>query len=203
MGKTDTRIDQYINKSQDFAIPILEYLRKLIHKTCPSCEETMKWSFPHFMYKGEILCSIASFKQHCAFGFWKQKLMTESENLLDKGKTAMGDFGKITSLKDLPSAKILNECIKEAMRLNDEGIKLTKTVKKLDPKDIIVPADFQKALNKNKVAKEAFAAFSNSHKKEYISYINEAKREVTRTNRIEKSIIQLSQQKSVNYKYER
>ena len=203
MKNTDPRIDQYILKSREFAIPILEYLRKLVHKVCPGCEETMKWSFPHFNYDGEILCSMASFKKHCAFGFWKEKLMTKSQNLLtDKGKTAMGDFGKILSLKDLPSAKILTMCIKEAMELNETGIKLPKTVKKIDPKDIVIPPGFQKALNKNAKAKKAFEAFSNSHKSEYIEYINEVKREETKLKQITKSIEKLSEAKSHNYKYE-
>jgi len=204
MKNTDPRIDQYILKSQEFAIPILEYLRKLVHKVCPDCQETMKWSFPHFEYKGEILCSMASFKKHCSFGFWKEKLMTKSQNLLtDKGKTAMGDFGKITSLKDLPSAKILTMCIQEAMKLNEDGIKIVKTIKRIDPKDIVIPPDFQKALNKNAKAKKAFEAFAPSHKREYIGYITEAKREETKQKRIAQSVEKLSEGKSHNYKYER
>lgn len=204
MKNTDSRVDQYILKSQDFAVPVLEHLRSLVHKVCPEVEETMKWSFPHFMYKGEILCSMASFKQHCAFGFWKEKLMKESGKLLtDKGKTAMGDFGRISSLKDLPNVKILTACIKEAMKLNEEGVKLSKTFKRIDPKDIVVPGEFQKALNKNAKARKAFEAFSNSHKREYIEYISEAKREETRQNRILKSIEMLNEGKSRNYKYER
>jgi uncharacterized protein YdeI (YjbR/CyaY-like superfamily) len=204
MKHTDPRIDQYILKSQEFAIPILDYLRNLVHKVCPDVQETMKWSFPHFEYKGEILCSMASFKKHCAFGFWKEKLMTKSQALLtDKGKTAMGDFGKITSIKDLPSAKILTLCIKEAMQLNEEGVKIAKTFKRVEDKDIVVPPDFQKALNKNAKAKKAFSAFSNSHKREYIEYINEAKREETKQKRIASSIEKLSEGKSHNYKYER
>jgi hypothetical protein len=74
MGKNDPRIDDYIAKSQDFARPILEHLRDLVHKACPEVEETMKWSFPHFDYKG-MMCSMAAFKQHCAFGFWKASLI--------------------------------------------------------------------------------------------------------------------------------
>ncbi len=202
MKNTDPRIDQYILNSKEFAIPILEYLRKLVHKVCPDCEETMKWSFPHFQYKGEILCSMASFKNHCAFGFWKEKLMVKSRSLLtDKGKTAMGDFGKITTLKDLPSAKILTKCIQEAMALNEAGVKLPKTVKKIDPKTIVIPPDFQKALNKNPKAKKSFEAFSPSHKKEYIEYINEAKREETKQRRIARSIEKLCEAKGHNYKY--
>ncbi|MBL7820985.1 MAG: YdeI/OmpD-associated family protein [Saprospiraceae bacterium] len=203
MLNTDPRIDAYILKSAEFAQEILNYIRMIVHTTCPECQETMKWSFPHFLYKGEILCSMAAFKQHCAFGFWKEKLMTNSSNLLtDKGKTAMGDFGKITSLKDLPSKSILKKCIKEAMMLNEQGIKIPKTVKKIPDEAIVVPEQFLKALNANPIAKKNFNAFSNSHKREYINYILEAKREETRIKRIQKSIELLAQAKSHLHKYE-
>src|SRR6478736_4231491 len=93
--------------SAEFTWPILDHLRELVHKACPEVEETMKWSFPHFQYKG-ILCSMAAFKQHCAFGFWKTSLMTDPHKVMNvNGKTAMGSLGRITSLKDLPSDKIL------------------------------------------------------------------------------------------------
>ncbi len=77
MAKKDARIDAYIKNSEEFAKPILAHFRALIHKACPDVEETMKWSFPHFDYKGEMMCSMASFKEHCAFGFWKTSLMKD------------------------------------------------------------------------------------------------------------------------------
>lgn len=114
----DKRIDTYIGASADFAKPILTHLRGLVHKACPQVNETIKWGFPHFDYHG-IMCSMASFKQHAAFGFWKAKLMEDFEKVLKpNGETAMGHFGKIKSLRDLPADKILVQYIKEAARLN-------------------------------------------------------------------------------------
>ncbi|MGB5139924.1 MAG: DUF1801 domain-containing protein, partial [Candidatus Zixiibacteriota bacterium] len=93
MGKKDPRVDAYIKNSADFAKPILNRLRKLVHTACPDCEETMKWSFPHFDYKG-MLCSMASFKQHCAFGFWNGALVFGSDAAAKaKNEAAMGHFG--------------------------------------------------------------------------------------------------------------
>ncbi|HEY1038596.1 MAG TPA: DUF1801 domain-containing protein, partial [Bacteroidia bacterium] len=130
MAKTDKRIDAYIAKSADFAKPILKHIRELVHETCPEVEETMKWSFPHFDYKGAMMCSMASFKQHCAFGFWKAQLMKDSEKFLVMAKTeeAMGHMGRITSVKDLPSDKKMIAYIREAMKLNDDNIKLTAKI---------------------------------------------------------------------------
>src|SRR6516165_9792549 len=100
MATRDERIDAYIAKSAEFARPILEHLRKVVHEACPDVEETMKWSFPHFQYKG-MLCSMASFKEHCAFGFWKSSLLLGKGN--DAAEKAMGQFGRITKVSDRPS----------------------------------------------------------------------------------------------------
>src|SRR5271154_4870442 len=112
MANKDPRVDAYIDKSSDFAKPVLNHLRSIVHKACPDVEETMKWSFPHFDYKG-MMCSMAAFKQHCAFGFWKITLMKDAKKLLDNRADAMGSFGRIASLKDLPSDKIITGYIKE------------------------------------------------------------------------------------------
>ena len=125
MAKKDPRIDAYIKKSADFAKPVLNHLRALVQEACPDVEETMKWSFPHFDYKG-MMCSMASFKQHCAFGFWKTALMKDAETLLDNRADAKGSFGRIASLNDLPTDKIIIGYIKEAMKLNDNDVKLAK-----------------------------------------------------------------------------
>ena len=106
MATKEKKIDAYIAKSADFARPILLHLRELVHKACPDVEEKMKWSFPHFDYKGEMMCSMAAFKQHATFGFWKAALMKDPVLVeTARSETAMGHLGKITVLKDLPSDK--------------------------------------------------------------------------------------------------
>ena len=203
MPATDTRIDAYIAQSADFARPVLEHLRRLIHKGCPGVEETMKWSFPHFQYKGAILCSMAAFKQHCAFGFWKASLLKDPEGVLQiKDREAMGHLGNITSRKDLPSDKILLAFIKEAAILNEEKIRTVK--KKAAPKkELPLPAALMAALKKNKKALAAFEAFAPSHRREYIEWITEAKTEETRDKRIATAIEWLAEGKSRHWKYQR
>lgn len=111
----DKRIGNYISKSADFAKPILGHLRKVVHAACPQVEETIKWGLPYFDYKG-MLCNIASFKNHYAFGFWKAALMKDAAILKDNNGNVMGHAGEIKSLNDLPSNKILIGWIKEAMK---------------------------------------------------------------------------------------
>src|SRR5438309_5678587 len=117
MGKRDRHIDAYIEKSADFAKPILEYIRDVVHAAVPDVAETMKWSFPHFDYKG-MMCAMSAFKEHCAFGFWKGSLIVPGDA---EGEKAMGQFGRLMKLTDLPSKKVLTGYIKQAMKLNDEG----------------------------------------------------------------------------------
>jgi len=175
MGKRDERIDAYIAQSAGFAQPILTHLRELVHRACPAVEEKMKWSFPHFDYRG-MMCSMASFKQHCAFGFWKASLMRDPQQLLAHSREAMGQMGQIKSLADLPPDDVLIAYIKEAARLNEENIKLPARAKTAENKDLIVPETLADALKENQKASETFENFSYSNKKEYIHWITEPKR---------------------------
>ena len=204
MATTDPRIDAYIQGSADFARPILEHLRKLIHKACPGVVETIKWSRPFFEYHGGMLCHISAFKQHCAVGFWNAPLLKDPAGVLHiKDKNAMGHFDRITSLKDLPADKILIALIKEAAALNEQGVKKPAPVKKPLKAPLPVPAALASALKKNKKAGEVFAAFPPSHRREYIEWITEAKTDETRDRRIATTLEWLTEGKSRNWKYEK
>ena len=201
MAAKDPRVDAYIAKSADFAKPILNHLRELAHKACPEVEETVKWQMPFFLHKG-ILFAMAGFKQHCTLHFWHGKLFLP-ENLRVEG--AGGQFGRITALSDLPDDKELLGYIKKAVELNEAGVKKTPTRRRdagAPRKRLVVPRDFAVALNKSKKAHEAFENFSYSHKKEYLEWITEAKREETRQKRIQTAIGWMAKGKSRNWKYE-
>ena len=201
MGKRDKRVDAYIAKSAAFAHPILIHLRKLVHEGCPEVEEGIKWGFPHFDYNG-ILCSMAAFKQHCAFGFWKATLLPDRRDLLSRmGKTAMGNFGQLKSMHDLPSDKILIEYVKEAAKLNQAGIKVPGRSKSAEKKPLILPSYFKKALAKNKKASRTFDEFNYSNKKEYVEWVTEAKTEETRDKRLATSMEWMADGKIRNWKY--
>ena len=201
MPQTDPRVDVYIAKSADFAKPILNHLRKLVHKACPTATETIKWSFPHFDYKDEMLCSMASFKQHCAFGFWKTALMKDAGKLLNNRKEAMGSLGKITSLKDLPADKTIIAYIKEAMQLNDDGIKMVRPTAGVK-KELKIPAYFTAALKKNKKATVTFEGFNYTNKKEYVEWVTEARTSDTRQKRLAQAIERMAEGKNRHWKYQ-
>jgi hypothetical protein len=144
MGSKDPRVDAYIANAQPFAKPILKHLRRVVHDACPSADETMKWSFPHFEYKG-MLCSMAAFKEHCAFGFWNQSILSEEQKSAD----AMGQFGRLTTVADLPAERTLAGLVKKAAALNDQGVKPKREAKPPRP-PLKAPAYLTDALRKNK-----------------------------------------------------
>jgi uncharacterized protein YdeI (YjbR/CyaY-like superfamily) len=197
MPTVDPRIDAYIEKAGDFAKPILTHVRALVHEVCPDVTETLKWSMPSFEYQG-ILCGFASFKEHCTFGFWKQSLMETNE--FSKTRTAMGSFGRLTSLKDLPSDAVMKKLIKRAMKLNEDGVKVTRP--KHEKKELVVPEVLLEALAQNDKAAETFDNFPPSCKRDYSEWIVEAKTEATRDKRLATTIEWLSEGKRRNWKYE-
>jgi uncharacterized protein YdeI (YjbR/CyaY-like superfamily) len=197
MPKLDPKIDAYIEKSADFAKPILIHLRTIVHEACPDVEEAMKWSFPNFLFKG-ILCNMAAFKAHCAFGFWKSSLIVKNNG---KAEKAMGQFGRITKLADLPSKKVLQGLIAQAMKLNDEGTPSPTRSKPRINKQVVVPDDLAAGLAKNRKAKTTFEKFSPSNKREYVEWITAAKTETTRTKRLTTTLEWLAEGKPRNWKY--
>jgi uncharacterized protein YdeI (YjbR/CyaY-like superfamily) len=197
MGTKDPRIDAYIAKSADFARPILTHLRAVVHAACPEVEETMKWSSPHFDYKGEMMCGMAAFKEHCRFGFWKGSLIPGVPALSD---LVEGPMGRITSVKDLPSKTVLGGYVKQAMKLNDTGVKAER-MKGPPKKPVRTPPDLSRALKGNKAAGAAFESFSPSAKREYIQWLLEAKTDETRARRLDTAIGWIAEGKTRNWKY--
>lgn len=199
MPTTDPRVDAYIAKSKDFAKPVLNHIRALVHETCPDVTETMKWSFPHFDYKG-MFCSMASFKEHCAFGFWKHSLM--EDKALPTEKTAMGSFGRITSIADLPNDKTMKKLIADAVKLNDDGVKVVKAKPAAGTRELVVPEYLLEALARDEKAADTFNKFPYSCKKEYVEWIIEAKTDATRDKRLATTLEWLAEGKRRNWKYE-
>ncbi|MGD8360497.1 MAG: YdeI/OmpD-associated family protein [Gemmatimonadota bacterium] len=199
MGARDPRVDAYVEKSAEFARPILTRIRETVHEACPEAEETLKWGFPHFTHKG-ILCSMAAFKQHCTLNFWKGDQVLESGIV---SREAMGQFGRLTSVEDLPAAKVLRGYVKKAAALNDAGTPgpiSRRTRSKGEPK---VPEDLRAALKRDKEARATFEGFPPGQRREYVEWITEAKRPETRAKRLATAVEWLAEGKRRNWKYEK
>jgi uncharacterized protein YdeI (YjbR/CyaY-like superfamily) len=196
---TDSRIDAYIARQADFARPILEHLRRAVHSACPQAEETLKWSMPHFLYKGQMLAGMAAFKAHSTFGFWRAR-----EVLGETGaeREAMGQFGRLASVADLPPDEVLHALIRKAMALTDSGTRPSrgKQAPKAEPG---TPPDLAAALDSNPAARTAFDAFPPGARREYSEWVAEAKRAGTRAGRVAQAVEWIAEGKRRNWKYEK
>ncbi len=194
--KTDPRFDAYIDRAAAFAKPILTYLRGIVHDACPECEEAMKWSSPSFIYKGKILAGMAAFKAHATFGFWQGSQVTDPGG---KQMSAMGQFGRLTSLDDLPPRAEIEAMVRKAMALIDEGVKPVRDKHRKEP--FTVPQDLRAALDANPAANATFESFPASAQREYVEWVSEAKRDDTRIKRLVQTIEWLGEGKRRHWKY--
>lgn len=154
---------------------------------------------PSFTYRGKILCGMAAFKQHAAFGFWQGAQVTGSGT--EAGAGAMGQFGRLTQLSDLPGKRELIGYIRQFMALIDSGAKRATTKAAAPRASLDVPDDLAAALNKNAKARATFDGFAPGYRRDYIEWITEAKREDTRQRRLEQTIEWLDEGKPRNWKY--
>lgn len=198
---TDPRVDRYIAARAPFARPILTHLRRLVHQACPGVQETIKWSMPAFEHQG-LICLMAGFKAHTTLTLWKGALILGRE--FEDG--AMGQFGRITSLDDLPPEKVLLGYFQKAVELNEAGVKKTPSkpaTARRSAAPVMVPAELHAALAGNEAALARFEAFSPSHQKEYAEWVAEAKRPETRARRVAKAVEQIADGKGRHWQYER
>lgn len=179
----------------------------LIHTACPGIQEEIKWSRPFFLYKGQILCNISAFKEHCSFGFWGEEIGRElhDDDVLRDG--GMGSLGKIMCLEELPADKQMLTYLRRAAELIDNGkgenrVTAQRRVVKAPRPEAEVPTEFAAALRRNRVADSNFTAFSPSCRREYIDWIAEAKRPATRDRRIVQALEWIAEGKQRNWKYQ-
>jgi uncharacterized protein YdeI (YjbR/CyaY-like superfamily) len=198
MGDRNPKVDAYIAKAKPFAQPVLEHLRELMHKGCPDVEESMKWSMPFFVYKGANLANMAGFKEHCNFGFWDKALAGELRNSGD------GPLRRITSLKDLPPDRQMLAWIRETAANVGRGEYQSPMAGRspASKPEAKIPPDFASALRKSKAAAASFKDFSPSCRREYIDWIEGAKREETRAKRIATAVDWIAEGKQRNWKYQ-
>jgi uncharacterized protein YdeI (YjbR/CyaY-like superfamily) len=195
--KTDPRIDAYIEtKAADFARPIIRHLRAMIHEACPDCEETLKWGMPSFTYRGKILAGVAAFKAHASFGYWNDSMLSQDA----KNRSAMGQFGRLTSVDDLPDRATLIALTRQSMALIESGAKPPRATAKKAP--FTVPQDLRAAIDGSPAAKATWDGFPPSCQREYAEWVTEAKRDETRAKRLGQTIEWLVEGKRRNWKYE-
>jgi uncharacterized protein YdeI (YjbR/CyaY-like superfamily) len=199
MGKRIPEVDAYIDRAQPFARPILKKLRTLFHKACPRLEEKIKWGMPSFEYKG-LLGGMAAFKHHVSWGFWKASLLNDPKGIMKSSASSPMSGGSPKELSELPDEDYILDLVRQAVVLNDRGVKIPKRSGKPKPA-AKVPPDLLAALKKNAKARATFEQFSPSHRREYIEWITEARQDETRKRRLAQAIEWMAEGKPRNWKY--
>ena len=194
----DERVDAYIERQAEFAKPILAKLRAMVHAACPDCDETLKWSMPSFIYKGSILAGMAAFKAHATFGFWQGKLIVGETG---REPEAMGSFGRLTRIEDLPEDATMAALVRKAMTLVDAGEKAPRPVKHPKP-TLETPPDLLEALAANEAARATFDDFPPSARRDYLDWLADAKRPETRAKRLAQAVEWMAEGKRRHWKYE-
>jgi len=194
----EPRIDTYLDKAQPFARPILQHIRDRVRAMVPGAEETMKWGAPAYTLDGKILLITAAFRQHAALNFWRGQELRGQQADAD----AMGQFGRLKSVEDLPAGAELDRLIRQAADLAKGAPAPRKTKHSPKPAPTMHP-EFVAALAKAPKAKAAFDSFPPSAQRDYLEWIAEAKQDSTRQKRTATAIEWLSEGKRRHWKYEK
>lgn len=204
MSRRDPRVDAYIAQAAPFAQPILARLREIFLGADPRIAETIKWGIPHYEFEG-IVCSMAAFKKHVSYGFWKATAIPDPLGIFSGDPKASMAGHKVATVEELPSAEQLAPYLRAAIELNERGEKAppSKAAASRAKAPLDVPPDLAAALAANAAAKATFDAFPPSHRREYLEWITEAKKPDTRARRIAQAVEMMAEGKSRNWKYEK
>ena len=189
MATKNPKVDEYIDRQQDFAQPILRHVRKLAHEALPACEEALKWGVPYFTVNGKNAVGMAAFKNHAS-------VMVCSTVTAGGG---MGNFGKLTDVSELPSDQELIEQFREsAVAVQSPATSQPKPKATLD-----TPEDLAKAISGTSGAQGVWVAFTDAQRRDYIEWIISAKRDATREKRVAQAAEWIGEGKRRNWKYEK
>lgn len=203
MGQRIAAVDAYIAKQQPFARPILRHVRAIVHAACPQVTESIKWGMPFFSYQGP-LANMAAFKAHATFGFWQHRLLAQGRTSLGRpAEKAMGSFGRLASVRDLPPRATLLALVRRAARLNEEGVKRPARPAPRRAATVRPPAWVLAALRRDRRATATWAGLPPGQRREYLEWLTGAKTEPTRERRLATAVQWLAEGKRFRWKYER
>lgn len=187
-------IDKGISELEPFAQVICKRLRKLILSADSEIIEDWKWG-PNYYLNG-MVCGYWGFKKHVSFVFFQGSLLKDKKKILiENPGNVHNRHIKFTDVKQIDD-KVILEYLFEAIDNNRKGLKITET----KDKTIVTPDDVEKAFKKAKVL-AYFDSLAFSHRKEYVQWIESAKKEETRTKRIEQAIEKLLDKQMIHDNY--
>ncbi|TZF83421.1 YdeI/OmpD-associated family protein [Cognatilysobacter lacus] len=197
MTAHDERVDAYIERAAPFARPLLRQLRRDLHAASPALDESIRWGMPAFLHDGRIVAMLAAFKQHASLTLWRA-----GDNAARREGEGMGQFGRLTTLAELPNAATIAARVREAIARIAGGVPTPPRNREIRP-EAVVPDELRAALDAHPAAAATFASFPPGQRREYVDWITEAKRDDTRARRLAQAIEWLAEGKTRNWKHER
>ena len=174
-------VDAYIAGNPQWQAE-LESLRKILVST--QLEETVKWGAPCYTYGGKNLVGIGAFKSYVGLWFHQGALLSDPEGVLinaQDGKTKALRQWRFESKREIKT-RLIKSYVKEAIELQEGGA----TIKPERGKPVVVPTELQSVLDKKKRLANAFEGLTPGKRREYATYVAEAKRADTKQKRIDK-----------------
>ncbi|MCR8556404.1 YdeI/OmpD-associated family protein [Mucilaginibacter sp. BJC16-A38] len=181
------KVDFYFNKAKKWQEEI-EKLRMIV-LDCGLTEE-LKWGCPCYTLQKNNVVLIHTFKEYCAFLFFKGVLLNDPEGILVQQTENVQSARQIrfTNIEEIVAmAATLKAYIYEAIEVEKVGLKVE--FKKTD--DFKMPEEFQYKLERIPALKTAFEALTPGRQKGYLLYFSQAKQSKTRQERVEKWIPQI------------
>ena len=177
-----------INSAEDYFLAknqwdnILKQLREIILLT--ELTETLKWGIPTYTLDGKNVAGLVAFKSFVAIWFFNGVLLKDETYKLinaQAGKTKALRQWRFSSIEEIDST-LIKAYLKEAIKNQQEG----KTVKPKKKKPLIIPEMLLSAFAENLELEKCFQEFGLSKQREFVDYLDDAKREETKIKRMEK-----------------
>ena len=117
--KINPEVDQFLAKKNHPLTDEINEVRKIILQTDDRIEETIKWSSPTFMYKGNIASFFMNAKKFVSLMFHKGSLIKDPSGLLE-GEGKEGRVARFENLADIEKKKAdLQQVIREWITMQD------------------------------------------------------------------------------------
>lgn len=187
-------VDEFIERAQPFAKPILTHVRERVHTLVPDVREDIRWRMPAFMRGNSILLIVGAFKAHVAINFWRGDSVVPHET-----SGALGQLGRLTTLDDLPAE--FDALILAAA--DTANAPPTRRKREASSPPAQIHPHLSAALDGAPAARACFDAFTPAQQRDYVEWIADAKQEQTRARRIAQAIEWIGEGKRRNWQYER
>jgi len=113
-------VDAYLAKKAHPMNAEIQRVREIILNVHPNIEETIKWSSPTFLYKGNMASYFMNAKKHVSLMFHKGALINDKTGLLE-GDGKEGRTAKFANLEEIEIRKVdLESVVNEWIRIQDK-----------------------------------------------------------------------------------